>query len=625
MSALRLSLLCLLALPLLLPACAEESAAEESAAEESAAEESAAGAEGAPRRSLTSLHLGSFSSMLAGRMDADGTLDSGAGVLRLRDGEGRPLQLRGLAYGNGPHLWARFTADLGGVDLLGRALGISRTRGGDTRLACMLQLTLTNRSQQERSVGLTGLLSAGGRDPLLRPLPSLAFDAGAQFARDGRLITRDESVVLQWTGKDPEVHVADAVSGPDDPAVTLDWTFSLPPRSTRYLNLALVGPPAGDIVAEDGFRALLAGAPFDDLKEQLDWQSMYRGRFSNFEGGDAQMRLTMIAAVHTLRMLGVANTGVETISEKPYGHPARDMGVKAEALGVFAEWGLGSWASIQIKEMALLASEFGRELSAERRVVLLHGLVRAARLSAENEVPSYLAAAIRELLTEPTIVRPWLDPAEVTADFLDMLTRAEMTGDEASEYSLPELSWAPEPDEPIAALMATMRRELSAGRAHAAWDLYQRVLDSTDIRGIGSMSGAGEIDGLFALGFMALTRAMLVDDRGDDVRMFPHIVAELIPHPGELHLPLIPTRFGLIDTTLFWVGKKKNKLAAQIFDRGMIIPGRVLLTLPEGLRPLALQGVFGGEAEILEDGSIECRPGGKLSRGVRFNVPIRRF
>ena len=65
----------------------------------------------------------------------------------------------------------------------------------------------------------------------------------------------------------------------------------------------------------------------------------------------------MIASVHTLRMLGVAHSNVDEITEKPFGHPARDAGVKAEALGVFAEWGLGAWSEPEIEKMALRVGE----------------------------------------------------------------------------------------------------------------------------------------------------------------------------------------------------------------------------------------------------------------------------
>ncbi|MHC4844854.1 MAG: hypothetical protein ACYTCU_01695 [Planctomycetota bacterium] len=576
------------------------------------------------KRYLPSLHLGSFTSMLAGRLDDDGTLDSGAGVLRLRDGDGQPLELLSLAYGRQTNLWARFSVALDGVDVNGRALGASRTRDGDTRLVCMLQLTLSNTSREQRLVELQGLLSPGGDgDPRARPRHTLPFAPGATFAHEGKLVSRDGAALLQWAGPEPEVTLADAVGGPDDTAATLDWSFTMDPRSTRYIELMLVGPPTGSAVAEEGFRALLANQAFDLVAESLDWQSMYRGRFSNFEGGHEHMRQVMMLSVHTLRMLGVCSTEVGTITEWPYGHPSRDEGMKAEALGMFAEWGLGAFAEPDIRDMTRRATEVAAGLAPDRRLVIVHGLVRAARLSADDEMPQILATAIRELVTEPTTVQPWLDPDEVTVDLEQILERASMYGGGDDTYTVPKLSWAPEPTAPVETLMAAMRRELSAGRVAEAWELYKQIMDTTDVRGIGSMAGDGSIDGRFALGFMALTRALLIDDRGSDVRFFPNITEELVPPLGQLHLPLIPTRFGLIDASLFWVGRSQTKLAAQIFDRGMIIPGRVLLELPQGLTARALQGVFNGEAALLQDGAIECRPG-KLARGVRFNIPVRR-
>jgi len=577
-----------------------------------------------PPRYLPSLHLSSFATLLAGRLDDDGTLDSGAGVLRLRNGAGEPLALLNMAYGKQTNLWGRFTVDLGDVDVKGRALGASRTRDGDTRLVCMLQLTLSNTSREPQEVALQGLLSAGGDDvPLARPRPSLPFDAGTVYAHEGQLVTRDGAALLQWTGPEPEVSIAGAVAGPDDTAATLDWSFTMDARSTRYIEVMLVGPPAGATVGEESYRALLAGLAFDLVAEGLDWQSMYRGRFANFEGGSEQMRKAMMLSVHTLRMLGVANSNVETITEKPFGHLSADEGMKAEALGVFSEWGLGGYAEPDILAMVRGVSDVAAGLDPDRRLVIVHGLVRASRISADEEMPALLAAAIRELVTEPTTVQPWLDPHEVTTDLEQMLARDAMFSGQDDGYELPELSWAPEPAEPVAKLMASMRRALSQNRTQDAWDLYEQILATTDMRGIGGMAGDGSIDGRFALGFMALTRAMLVDDRGDDVIFFPHIVPELVPALGQLHLPLIPTRFGLIDASLFWVGRSKTKLAAQIFDRGMLIPGRVLLKLPAGLSARALQGVFGGEAELLKGGAIECRPG-RAARGVRFNIPLRR-
>jgi hypothetical protein len=575
------------------------------------------------RQRLSSLHLGSFSSMLAGRIGADGALDSGAGVLRLLDEAGRPLELRSLAYAKGPSLWVRFKTTLGEVELTGRALGISRSGGGDARIACMLQLTLSNSTPQEQQVGFSASLSAGGGDPLARPLPALPFTAGTRFARVGQLITRDGAALLQWTGKPPEVRLADAVSGPDDVAAELDWNFTLAPRSTRYLDLMLIGPPAGEELDEDAIRSVIEGTSFETAAELLDWQSMYRGRFANFEGNDSHMRDTMVTSVHCLRMLGVALDGVGAITEKPFGHPGLDAALKAEALGMFAEWGLAEWAAPEIKGMIHQVDELCADLSAERRLVLIHGLVRAARISDNEVMPRQLATAIREWLTEPTTVRPWLDPAEVTADLQDMFRRAALFGDDA-EFELPELSWSPEPVGVNAVRMLSMRRALSDGRGRDAWEIYQQILDSTDVRGFGSLAANGEMDGRFGLGFMALTRAMLVDDRGDDVRMFANVVPEMIPHPGQLHLPLIATRFGAIDATLFWVGAKKTKLAAQIYERGMLIPGRILLEMPVGLTARAVQGEFGGHAKLLIDGSVECIPDRAFARGVRFNIPVRK-
>src|SRR5262245_39350899 len=59
------------------------------------------------------LHLSSMTSMRAARLNADGSVDSGLGVLQLLDGEtGQPLVVEHLRYGPMPDLWASFTTKM---------------------------------------------------------------------------------------------------------------------------------------------------------------------------------------------------------------------------------------------------------------------------------------------------------------------------------------------------------------------------------------------------------------------------------------------------------------------------------------------------------------------------------
>src|SRR5262245_10733704 len=63
------------------------------------------------------LHLSTYASRLCARLDRNGALDSGAGVLQLVDADsGQPLAIRDLGFGRGPTLWAEGQLDLPGVE-----------------------------------------------------------------------------------------------------------------------------------------------------------------------------------------------------------------------------------------------------------------------------------------------------------------------------------------------------------------------------------------------------------------------------------------------------------------------------------------------------------------------------
>ncbi|HTE06972.1 MAG TPA: hypothetical protein VK824_12330, partial [Planctomycetota bacterium] len=494
------------------------------------------------RPSPPALHLAAFSSMRSARLGADGALDTGAAVIQLLDGAtGQPLRPAALTYGEGPELWCDWEHAFGDVGMAVRMLAMGARRNGDERTKALVHLVITNRTDTAHTVSFAAQVLPGGGDPARRPLPSLPFRPGAVFAREGNFITRDGAVLLTWSGQEPErVDVLPPPAAADGPAVRLSWTLEMPPQTARYLDLFAAGPCASGSTDEAAWREGIAHWSYAQVEEQLIWQSRFRGYYADFQSGDAPLRRAMIGSLHMLRMLGDADREFREFTDRPYGHPASDAGIPAEALGLAAEWCWGDNGLALVRRLVADAAALGKDLPAARRVALVHGLARAVRLGSDRELATGLATAIRALVTEPAEVEPWFDPADVRADLGSILDWAGPAPDGSDAgYALPELRWASATSGPVEAHMLAMRHALSSGEDGRAWAECQALLAGTTVNGFGTTSADGEPDGRFSLGFMALVRSLFVEDHGDELHLFPHVPAGLLPFPGALDLATV--------------------------------------------------------------------------------------
>jgi hypothetical protein len=564
------------------------------------------------------LHLSSFGSMRAARVGADGRVDSGAGVLQLLDGAtGAPLPTADLHCGNRPDLWAEFTAPLGGSSIEVKLLAVPVDRGGDSRVRAVLRIAAFDRGTEPVSIHLAASLTAGGGDPAARPFPSLPFEAGAVWAREGDYITRDGRVVLGWTGLPPVVTLREGVAGAGDEVARLDWQIDLLPDSARLIELGLAGPPATAVVDEPAFREGFQRWNYLLSEEQLGWQSRYRGLFADIELYDKRLWYALVGALHQLRVLGDADQEARAFSDRPFGHPASDGAFDAEAIGVFAEWGFGDWAVKFHKQLLAELMARGEPLPPARRVALVHGLARSVRLGVDAMDTQALATAIRALVgkdAEGVEVRPWLDPELVRADLQAVLDESTpMEG-----YELPHFAWAQAPAGSVAAQFTALRRSVSAHDGVAALAQLGPLVASTSIEGFGSMSRDGTPDGEWPLAFATVFRDLFFDDHGEDLHLFPAIGHAMVPERGALALPQLPTRYGVVEAEVHI--QAKTMLATLIKRMGAREPRSILWHVPPGFAAGSLSKGIGGEATLRPDGLVECVLGPDVTRGLSFAV-----
>lgn len=564
-------------------------------------------------------HLGSFGSWRAARLGLDGSLDSGAAVLRLLDGAGgAPLSVQDLRFGDRPHLVAGWQARLGDVDVRGQVAAVPLSRQGDERVKAVLRLTLSSAATEARAVRLAARLSPGGGDPLQRPHPSLPFVPGGAWTLEDGFVTRDGRAVLGWTGVEPEVALA-VPAGPDDEAARLTWSFELQPGAPRLIELYLLGPPAATLVEEAAIREGALRWGYLHAEEQLDWQSRERGAFADIQLHDARLWYALVGSLHTLRLLGKAADVPEGFSDRPFGHPASDGAVDAEAIGLFAEWAFGDWAAGFHKRLLSEVAARGAALSAERRVALLHGLARSVRLGSDAGDQQALAAAIRALLgpeAEGVPVRPWLDPELVRRDLQSVLDDAGA----GQGFELPRLAWAPVPAGSRAAALQAARRAISARRGGEAWAQLAPLVAGTDSIGQGSLEPGGVPDFGFCLGLASLLREMLIDDHGAELHLFPGLAADMVPRRLPVQTTVLPTRYGPTHVEQFRI--KERLLGLAVSNRGARVPAAILLHVADGLQPAAAVGPLGGRVTLRDDGLVDCWIDPRFPKGLRFNVKL---
>jgi len=569
------------------------------------------------------MHLSSYASRLCARLGRDGALDSGAGVLQLVDAEsGQPLVIHDLAFGRGPALWAGGELELPGVEANVRMLAGTTDSHGDHRVRAMVHVELINHGQDVVLVKLGARLSAGGGDPLVRPADALDFTPGVVFAHEDGLITRDGSAILAWEGPDPQVELLPPPKTFDAPACKLVWELPVQPNTARYLDVSLAGAGHQPMMDEEGWRETLARFSYTDIEEQLAWQTDFRGEYTVFASALPRLDRALDAGVHFLRSLGEANRDVQWLTDRPYGFPPTDAAAPAEIMGVFYEWGLGTFASSYLHDLVASATAAGQQLSPDRRVALVAGLVSAVRLTQNDEqLVQDTASVIRSLIVQGGAVEPWLDPAVVRADMGALLVRADPVGGPAEAERLPALHWAADDEGPVSGHMLAARKALSAGDRDGFWSHFSRVLEGTNRNGLGSMTPGGDLDGRFPIGLMCLSRAMLIDDHGRDLRLLAGAHFELLPDKDEFDLPWLPTIFGLADIETYRM--PGHRLATTVRLRQQVEPNLVYVYLPAPIRAERVIDSVGGKARLMPDGSLSAAIDPFIPAGLNFTVTAR--
>lgn len=560
-------------------------------------------------------HLGSFSNTLAARLGRDGVLDSGAVLLDLFDPDASASFVpERIAYGRGPTLTVLFEGRIAGFAVTAIA-GADATRGEDQRVVAALQLRLVNDSTETRTGTVMLRLRPGDvDDPLARPFGALPFHPGTEFGEQDGFITRDGRAVAAWTGPVPELQIRGVVDQPTDVGASLAYPISLPPGGITYLEARIAGPGVDGPRNEDKFRAAFRRRSLVEIEEVLRWQWEFRGVFTAFMSGVGSLQKTIAGNIHFLRSLGAAQYQVRSLSDRPYGHPARDAAAEAEVLGALMIVGL---ADILIEKLdafhadldALLAS-----LSPERRVALLYGLVQGMRLAPHDPRKARVAQAVLDHV-ETVAVRPWWDPDVVRRDFVEFVRGEGLSGVD----DIPSLTWAEVEDaDSVAGRMLACRRALSDGLPDEAWVHYAALMERGTVRGMGAYDGSHELDGRYSLGMLNLLRAMLVDDHGPDLVYAPLVPNALVQRLNDLSFNWTPTRYGRIRGQIFYAGRRI--MGAWVRRMPGIEPERILVGLPPGITPRRLFGKpTGGEGQVLDDGRIRVWIDRESAEGLRLS------
>lgn len=587
-----------------------------------------------PRKALKpgSFHLSSFDSELGGRFSKSGEVDTGAVVLHWLDGlTGEKHTTDKADLGPGPALNVRWSRELAEQKLTGYCLAGTLASGADRRLMVSQQVEVRSTSETEQRVQLVAHLLPGATDEASRPLPSLTYREDEVWSlEDERFLLRDGRVVATWVGDAPAVEMVSRPASGSEVAARLVWNFTLQPGESRWVEVMLVGAPAGGSVEEAGWRARLRRKSYGSLEDVRRWESMYHGSFGAFSCADDRVREAMISGVHLLRSLGNAHYQISTLSDRPFGHPASDAAAEAQILGIFFEYGLNEIAEAYLGKLLDGVYERAGPLPLDRKVAYLHGLARAVRLAGETSQHGALALAIVELMNgegpegwaEPwadgaVTVAPWFDPDEVRGDLAQVLDRAGMPGAE----SLPQLAWAENlAPGSTAAEMRSARKALSAGDADGAWEALEKLLNRTTHVGLGAMEPGGVTDGRFAMGMTSLVRAFLIDDHGDDLEIFPGSCGGMVELGVAVKTAWIPTAFGQIQAQGFFTGK--NQMGGWVTLRGTFAAARTVMNFPPETVLRKVKSQHGdGTIEIIENNVVQL--GLPIGRPLRFTMSIK--
>lgn len=563
------------------------------------------------------LPLTGYEDSLSGRLAADGTLDTGLVRLRFSQGtEGVPLDVTDMGYGKGPQLWAAHRSKLGDVELRAVSLGLADRAGTDKRLVVATQVRLTNPTDTPRKVVLNAELLPSHESPLLVSVP---FDGAATWAREGNVLTRDGQLVAGWVGTPPEVEVQAPTDSPDAPVAKLVWRLEIPAGGVKYVEVKLAGPFAGEAVDEAAWRKRFGRRSYAILEEVLGWQGQQRGTIGQFKSKSAMLGRVLINGVHVCRMFGAGKEGsAHAFSDRPYGQPATDAAVEAEIVGCMTEFGMGEYCEAHLARLIDDMPGNLAQLDDERKVAYLHGLARAIRLWPEMHHAPALALAITELGDPDVAVAPWHDPDVVREDLTLIVSSMGMPTDGL----MTRLRWADVEEGTTAATMQAARKAIRDRNGLQVWEHFRELFQSAEANGIGSMDG-GEIDASYSLGMLTLGRAMLLDDHGDELNMYPGGSVGIMSNATETDTTFLPSRFGMVKSRAYHIGPKV--FGNWTVLRGTVPPSLVTVTVPDGLLIRSVKsGTFGGEAVAVPgvERLIELQMDPVGSQGIRIQVRV---
>ena len=576
-------------------------------------------------RASADLHMSTQASRLCAKLNTDGTFDSGAVALRFFHGAtDEPLTVNELMYAPVMRLHGGFWDVVDDCYVSTQSFATPQGPEESQRLKASTRVAFENPSWDDRSVHLKARLFAVPPGDGLRPEPALPFDESATWTVDGSLVLRNGAPVFYF--EDSAEMLAPTLTmhepgGPDDAICTLEWKVDLPARTARTAAVHLAGPALEGDVDDDLWRTSFQRVPYRQLAERVKWQTDLPPTIirSNMGPGNERIGLAMLAAVQYPRMLGVAEDWLGYLTDRPYNRPPTDVAVEAAYLGMYVEWGWADFGKQRVEELIHGAVELGSDLSPERRVALLDGLMRATRLFPASPNDEALAEAIITLHDTEAAVPPWSNPAHVRAGFSFILDRAGR-GDEAED--LPALTWAEPEEGTAAALMVSVRQALAEPAPLLAWNRLQEVLDRTTSDGTGSLGGPNDpTDGMFGVGMLSLVRAFLLDDWGEDLHIFPGMSSAFMPGIQRITVAQLISRFGAVRLSTSWV--RKNRILGGMF--GFIPhtePGRIVFHPPVLYAGMGVQVVRGGEVDFQPDGTLVLSNFEKAD--IIFNVFVRR-
>ncbi|GJM23426.1 MAG: hypothetical protein DHS20C15_33410 [Planctomycetota bacterium] len=536
-------------------------------------------------------HVGSYDSRLAGKIAADGTIDTGFVQARFLRGDGTPLDFFS-AHVLVARLKALAAAYEGEVGVGLSTLAVAHRAGGDDRLLMPAALRLENLSAETVELRMGVALSAGAGAGLDRPRGAVDFPGQATFTREGRGILRDGLLALSWVGGEPESVEVQEVSDPETAGARIFWTVTLEPGAVRSIEVRLAGPPTHPDADHAAWRKSVERQTMGLLEEELSWQSNYFGEAVSFYPADNVLRWMVLGGQMLIRAQGVAHQQVEWLTDRPFGHEPTDAAVPAELLAALFEWGQ-SLLGVDYLELLVNEAELRAEgLSPERRLAYVHSLARCMRLRGEaHPQAEQLAKLIVEWVREPLAVSPWLDPVAVRSDLLEIL----QDGGVVAPSDFPELKWAEVEDaDSLPGKFLAHRRALSAGEQAQAWDRLQDLMLTLSPQGYGAMVPGQVPSSSFAAAAMTAARECLIDDHNGSLTLFPGVDYGLMEHRVPAEGCLMPTRFGITKAQMHYAGRKN--MGVTIGFQEMRAPEEFLIKF--------IPSVVGGDVGITEGGRV---------------------